>query len=170
MEELFHHPWSAHFFSWLNTISVDRFGNDAGANRRSLHTILKRLVQDRAIGIFPEGGIRSGPTSILQRAVMKPGTATLSILSQAPIIPCVVLGTDRLYCTKQWFQRPQLFIIIGKKIIPPLNMRSRREEIFADFQEQLSTIFPELQQELCQRFQLSDEDLPKTAQQRLKRT
>ena len=166
MEELFRYSWSARFFSWLNAISIDRFSNNPNANRQALHKMMARLSQGRAIGIFPEGGIRTGTTSILEGAPLKPGASTLSILSQAPIIPCVVLGTDRLYCTKNWLHRPQLYIIIGRAAIPPKTDISNREEARCRFQEQLSATFPELQKILCQRFQLHHDDLPKTPQER----
>lgn len=161
MEELFQHPWSAQFFSWLNTIAIDRFAKDLQANRRSFRTMLGRLAQGRAIGIFPEGGIRAGRESILEGAPMKPGLASLSLLSQTPVIPCVVLGSDRLYSSKIWLQRPSLWIIIGKPITPPSLTATPREKTRFDFQQRLSAAFPELQRELCCRFQLSEEDLPK---------
>lgn len=151
MEELFRHPWSAHFFSKLNLIAIDRFEKDANGNRRALQTMIKRLSQGRAIGICPEGGIRTGEASILNGAPMKSGLATLSFLTQAPIIPCVVLGTERLYQKKTWLQRPHLWILIGKKIIPPLKTKSSREEVLGDFQNELSAIFPALQEELLKR-------------------
>ncbi len=166
MKELFYHPWSARFFSWLNVISIDRFSKEFSANRRSLHTIIARLKQGHAIGIFPEGGIRTGKDSILEGASMKPGLATLSLLSQAPIIPCVVLGTDRLYIGRNWLRRPPLWIIIGKPITPPLSKTTNKEQTFSDFQQHLSVIFPELQEELCRRFKLISEDFPQTAQER----
>ncbi len=150
MEELFRNPWSARFFSKLHAIPIDRFEQDAHGNRRALQTIIKRLSQGRAIGIFPEGGIRTGEASILNGAVMKPGLATLSFLSQAPIIPCLVLGTEFLYQKKAWLQRPHLWILMGKKIIPPspTKTKSAREEALRNFQSELSLIFSGLQEEL----------------------
>ncbi|MFI0347868.1 MAG: lysophospholipid acyltransferase family protein [Chthoniobacterales bacterium] len=159
MEELFHHPWSKKFFLSLNAIPVNRLGNNPSSHRKSLRTILERLAQQRMVGIFPEGGIRSQAASILEGAPMKPGLASISILSQAPIVPCVVLGSDRLYHAATWFQRPSLWIIIGKKILPPSKKATAEEK--KSFQEQLSAVFPTLQAELCQRFHLSHNDLPK---------
>lgn len=101
---------------------------------------------------------------MLEGAPMKPGLATISILSQAPIIPCVVLGSDRLYNAAVWFQRPSLWIIIGKKILPPSKKATADEK--KSFQEELSATFSALQAELCQRFHLTNDDLPKTPQAR----
>ncbi len=153
MEELFRTPWSARFFSKLNLIAVDRFEKDAHGNRRALQIMIKRLSQGRAIAIFPEGGIRTGEASILNGAPMKPGLATLSFLTQAPIIPCVVLGTECLYKKKSWLQRPHLWILIGKKILPPspTKIKFAREEALHNFQNELSLIFPALQEEILKR-------------------
>jgi len=166
MEELFHHPLGKWFLGHLHVISIDRFGKNLNHNRQSLRSILERLRVGRAIGIFPEGGIRSGASSILEKASMKPGLTTLSLLSQAPVIPCVVLGTDRLYLLKNWLRRPSLWIIIGKPIQLPSKEERNREQALLDFEEQLCSIFPALQKELCERFQLTPEDLPQTATQR----
>lgn len=163
MEELFSHPWAARFFSWLSVIPIDRFGKKSGSNRHALKKMRASLATGRTLGMFPEGGIRSGATSILEGAPMKPGLATLSLLAHAPIIPCVVLGTDRLYAKKAWLHRPHLWIIIGKAIHPPSTKTIDREK---NLQQQLNTAFPALQQELREHFQLCDDDLPKRAQER----
>lgn len=167
MEELFAHPWAARFFSSLGAISIDRFGKKSGLNRSALKKMRATLTAGKALGIFPEGGIRSGTASILAQAPMKPGLASLSFLNQVPILPCVVLGTDRLYCKHTWLRRPPLWIIFGKAITPPTFEVSSRKEALASFQEKLNDAFPALQQELCERFGLSEHDLPKTAQERI---
>ncbi|MBX9577570.1 MAG: 1-acyl-sn-glycerol-3-phosphate acyltransferase [Chthoniobacterales bacterium] len=166
MNELFKHPWSARFFSWLRVIPIDRFGKKAASNRHALKKMRLSLASGRALGIFPEGGIRSGAASILEQAPMKPGLASFSFLNQAPVIPCVVLGTDRLYVKHTWFRRTPLWIIVGKAIIPPTLDATNREEVLHCFQKKLADIFPALQQELRERFQLSHDDLPKTAKER----
>lgn len=168
MEELFSHPWAARFFSWLDVISIDRFGKKPGSNRNAFKKMRAALALRKALGIFPEGGIRSGATSILEGAPLKPGLASLSFANQTPIIPCVILGTDRLYCKHAWFQRTPLWIIVGKAIIPPTLDATNRAEALHDFEKKLAAIFPALQQEICERFQLCDDDLPKTAQERMK--
>lgn len=164
MEELFHYSWSKHFFTSLLAIPVDRFGIDVKKNHRSLRSILKQLSHGEVVGIFPEGGIRSGNASILEGAPMKPALATISLLSQAPIIPCVLLGSDRLYSFSTWFHRPHLWFIIGEKMFPPAKKAPEEERLA--FQEKLNTIFQELQTELCNRFDLKADDLPQTAQMR----
>ncbi|MBM3856660.1 MAG: 1-acyl-sn-glycerol-3-phosphate acyltransferase [Verrucomicrobia bacterium] len=167
MEELFSHAWAARFFSWLGVISIDRFGKKSGSNRNALKKMRTALAVGKVLGIFPEGGIRSGATSILERAPLKPGLASLSFSNQTPIIPCVLLGSDRLYCKHAWFRRTPLWMIVGKGIIPPPLDVTNREKALHDFEKKLATVFPALQQELRERFQLCDDDLPKTAQERI---
>lgn len=166
MEELFSHPLAIRFFSWLSVIPIDRFGKKTGSNREAFKKIKRRFATGNAIGLFPEGGIRSGTSSILKQAPMKPGLANLSFSNQLPIIPCVILGSDRLYCKRAWFQRAPLWIIIGKAIHPPSLTEPHRKKALYAFQQKLSATFPALQQELCERFQLSYDDLPKTAKER----
>ena len=169
MEELFSHPWAARFFSWLGVIPIDRFGKKSGSNRHALKKMRASLAVGRALGIFPEGGIRSGSASILERAPMKPGLVSFSFLNQAPVIPCVVLGTDRLYAKHAWFHRTPLWIIVGKAIVPLALDANNRDEALHCFQKKLAAVFPALQQELCERFQLCGDDLPKRAQERNRR-
>lgn len=176
MEELFCNRLNTWFFKKLHVISVDRLGKKTVANSRSLRLILKRLKSGRVVGIFPEGGIRLAEESILQGAPIKPGVTLLSLLSEAPIIPCVILGTDRLYLLKNWLRRPHLWIIIGKAIQAPDLPRNENHpqknthhhSHFEQNEKKLRSAFLELQQDLCDRFALTPEDLPKTAQERRK--
>jgi len=166
MEELFHNSYSAWFFKKLHVIPVNRLGNNPLTNRQGLRMILERLKEGRAVGIFPEGGIRSQEGSILQGARMKPGVIFLSELAQAPVIPCVVLGTDRLYLARNWLCRPHLWMIVGKSIQPPLRCNKDLKSARLHFEKNLSIAFLKLQEELCERFELTHEDLPQSAQER----
>lgn len=168
MDELFAHPLAIRFFSWLNVISIDRFGKKVGSNRHALKKMKMSLAEGRSLGLFPEGGIRSGDASILQRGPMKVGLTSLSLTTQTAIIPCVILGTDRLYLKKAWFRRTPLWIIFGKAMVPPPLDGINRHEALPHFEKKLAAVFPVLQQELSKRFGLSENDLPKTAHDRMK--
>ena len=161
MKELFSSGWSQRAYTLLNCIPVDRGGADRNALRHALH----RLQDDRVIGIFPEGGIRAGEWSILNGAEMKAGLAALSIHSGAPVIPCVILGSDRLYKPENWLRRTTLLFIIGDAIEPPkedANQPGARER----FAEDLKKAFARMKEEAVFRFGLTEEDLPKTPQTR----
>ena len=161
MKELFGAGWSERFFTWLNCIPVDRSGADRTALRQAFH----RLADERVIGIFPEGGIRAGEWSILNGAAMKPGLAMLSIHSGAPVVPCALIGSDLLYKPDNWLRRTTVYLIIGDMIEPPKE-EARQPGVRERFAADLSKAFVSLKEEAIARFNLSEEDLPKTPQAR----
>lgn len=164
MEEMFRSAWGRRIFTALNCIPVDRSGSD----RSSLRRALQRLAEGRVIGIFPEGGIRAGVTSILNGAPMKPGLAALSIHSGAPIVPCILLGSDRLYKRANWLPwlgRNNLTLLIGKPIHPP-GKQSRDANAREQFSKDLAEAFIRMKEEAVTRFNLSPDDLPQTPQAR----
>ena len=161
MGELFGTPFWKGVFTRLNCIPVDRGGGD----RTSLRTALHRLEDGRVIGIFPEGGIRAGEYSILNGAPMKPGLAALSIMSGATVIPCALIGSDRLYKPVNWLRRIPLYLVIGDSVEPP-KQDARQPGARERFTEELSRVFVSLQKEAVDRFGLSPEDLPQTPQAR----
>ena len=161
MDELFKPLWQSKVFTWLNCIPVNR----TGADRNALRSALQRLSDGRAIGIFPEGGIRAGAGSVLFGAAIKPGLAALSIHSGAPIIPCLLIGSDRLYKPSNWLRRTTLFLLIGKSIVPNKDCIRHigARELFSD---SVSSSFTVMREEAVARFGLSSEDLPQTPQSR----
>src|SRR5277367_5922264 len=74
MKDLFKHPFTAFYFHSIDTFPVDRNNLD----RASVKTALKRLKKGRVVGMFPEGGIRAGNTSVLEGAPMHPGAGALA--------------------------------------------------------------------------------------------
>ena len=168
MKDLFHRPEWSRFFHWVGAIPIDRHQVDSGA----LRTTLQRLCAGAVVGIFPEGGIRSGKTSILEGAVSKPGLGTLSALSGAPVVPCVILGTDRLYESRYWNPlqrlsgggRAPVWIAFGKPIPPDLSLS--RAQARVQVHHQVTASLRALASCLKEQFQLRPEDLPQTAQQR----
>ena len=95
--ELFEHPVSRFYFWAVDTFRTDRLSVD----RAAVRSTLERLKRGRVVGIFPERGIRAGERSVLGGAPMNSGIATLADMAGVPILPCVILGTDRLYHKKQ---------------------------------------------------------------------
>ncbi len=154
MEELFRNEHFARALALTGAFRVQRDGSD----RTALRTAAHRLRAGRVVGIFPEGGIRAGETSILEGAPMRPGVAALALLGQAPILPCVIAGTDRLYRTGNWLRRPPVWILTGVPIAPT----GSREAIHA----QLSAAYIDLRTRLIETFHLTAHDLPQTPQAR----
>lgn len=162
MEELFKNPWIGRLLSAIGAFPVNRGASD----RSAIRTALQRLSQGAAVGIFPEGGIRAGETSILGGAKMRPGVAVLAMIADAPIVPTVILGSERLYHRQNWhpFFRIPVWIGIGDPLYPKKNLSgaASREEFCARLQKAMI----ELQNRLIETYHLRSEDLPKTPQAR----
>ena len=162
MEELFRTRWSAALMRGLCAFPVRRDGTE----RRAIREALARLSIGRTIGLFPEGGIRAGPQSILEGAPMWPGVCALSVLSGKPIVPCVILGSDRLYHPGNWLplRRVEVWIGIGEPLYPrkALPQQAAREML----QDQLSQAFLGLKVRVQEHYHLAPGDLPSTPQAR----
>ncbi len=78
------------FFRGVGTIPVDRSGGRAG--EAALTTGMRVLRRGELLGIYPEG--TRSPDGRLYRA--RTGVARLAIEAGVPVIPCAMVGTDRL--------------------------------------------------------------------------
>jgi pimeloyl-ACP methyl ester carboxylesterase len=149
--------------------AVDTFPAERDrADRKTIRTAIERLKNGRIVGLFPEGGIRDGVQSLLEGAPLRPGASTLAHMAGVPILPCVILGTDRFYSTKGWLplRRTPVWIAFGKPIShsPELEKFQARERI----ESELVDAFKSLYAELRQTFQLKTDDLPHPPQERMK--
>ena len=97
-------------YGWLLRHSfvfpIDRTKND----RAALRTALERLKGGNVLCIYPEAGIRHGPTSVLGGAEMPVGTASLWKMSGVPVIPMVILGSDQKYALKNYLRPVRVFL------------------------------------------------------------
>ena len=157
-KELFEIPIAGWLMRGCNAFVVDR----SKVDRQAIRTTLQRLEQGRIVGIFPERGIRFGAGSILGQADLPPGTASLVALTKAPVLPGVIIGSDQLYQWRAWFRRPRIFIAFG----PLLQFTPQLDR---------STISTQMKQALCQLYQslivehqITEKELPRSAQQRWK--
>ena len=101
-EEFYENPFEAAWLRAVNTFPVNRKRPD----RRALRVGVERLRAGRFVGVFPDGGIRAGETSILGGVTPKSGATALARLASVPLVPCVIFGTDRLYATRTWRPGP----------------------------------------------------------------
>lgn len=163
MRELFGTPWSRWYFTSLNVIEVDR----SGADRKALRTAVRRLEEGRVVGIFPEGGIRAGARSIVHGATMKSGMALLGVLSGAPVVPGVILGSERLYNRRNWLPwcRARIWVGYGAPISPPANLSGAEKRAFVEREFAASIIA--LKDRMVRDFRLGGEDLPHSPQERM---
>lgn len=80
----------AAFFRGVGTIPVDRRGGSEAAD--ALATALRVLKRGRLFGIYPEG--TRSPDGRLYRG--KTGVARLALESGAPVVPCALIGTNKV--------------------------------------------------------------------------
>src|SRR5947209_13717384 len=98
MEEFFPNPVLRFLLDAVDAFPAARDRADS----KTIRTALARLQQGRIVGIFPEGGIRDGKRSLLEGAPLRRGAATLAHMARVPVLPCVIVGTDRLYAARNW--------------------------------------------------------------------
>lgn len=163
MVELFSAGWSKTAFTWLDVIPVDRQGDD----RSALRVALARLEKGRLIGVFPEGGIRDGASSMLAGADVREGAFLLASRSRCPVVPVVILGSERLYNIRNWrpWRRARVYIAIGKPIFPSLDVGrgAAREKLCAE----VSLAMIHLKDALFSTYALTPLDLPHSPQERM---
>ena len=162
MAEFFRRPALGFFLRAIDAFPAER----DRADLKTIRTAIDRLRSGRIVGIFPEGGIRDGARSLLEGAPLRPGAATLAQIADVPVVPCVILGTDRFYSKKRWlpFRRTPVWIAFGKPIsgFPELQKSQARKRI----ESELGGAFKNLYAELRERFRLTTDDLPKSPRER----
>jgi 1-acyl-sn-glycerol-3-phosphate acyltransferase len=148
--------------------SIDAFPAERDrADLKTIRNAIDRLKSGRIVGLFPEGGIRDGARSLLEGAPLRPGAAALAQIADVPIVPCVILGTDRFYSKAQWlpFRRTPVWIAFGKPIacFRELQKPQARERI----ESELAAAFKYLYAELREKFRLTADDLPQSPRERI---
>jgi 1-acyl-sn-glycerol-3-phosphate acyltransferase len=159
MRELFQPPWFGSLMRKCHVISVGRDDVDTAAFK----TVLKRLQGGRIVGVFPEGGLRAGATSVLEGARMKEGISLLAAKSGCCVRPAVIVGSDQLYVGRNWLRRPRVVIAVGNPIPAPIRGEERKEWV-ARLGEEMRSLYEEVKRE----HRLEDVVLPKTPQERWK--
>src|SRR2546425_12583228 len=167
MAEFFPIPGLGHFLRAVDAFPAAR----DRADRKTIRSAIERLKNGRIVGVFPEGGIRDGARSLLEGAPLRPGASTLAHIAGVPILPCVIVGSDRLYSTKRWLptsgRRTPVWIAFGDPIshFPGLEKSEARTRI----EFELAAAFKSLYAELQQTFHLTSDDLPHPPQERMQR-
>src|SRR5882724_12046167 len=168
MAEFFQSPAVGFLLRAVDTFPADR----DRANRKTIRTAIERLKEGRIVGLFPEGGIRDGARSLLEGAPLRPGASTLAHIAGVPILPCVIVGSDRLYSTKLWLPtsggRTSIWIAFGDPIshFPGLE----KSEARARMEFELTAAFKNLYAELQQTFHLTSDDLPHPPRERMSKS
>src|SRR5207245_9404995 len=140
------------------------------ADRKTIRTAIERLKGGRVVGLFPEGGIRDGARSLLEGAQLRPGASTLAHIAGVPILPCVILGSDRLYSIKSLklsaLRITPVWIAFGNPIFhyPSLEKSEGRKRVESDLASSFNTLYGGLEQ-TCH---LTSDDVPHSPRARMK--
>ena len=145
--------------AWLRAsdcFPVVRFKPD----RAALRAAIVRLEAGRVVGMFPEGGLRDGVASVLGGAPLLRGIRAVAQTARAPLVPCVILGSDRLYRAANWWplRRVPVWIGFGEPLAPGEG----------DLETQLADSLRALAAEMRAHFQLTDDDFPKPPRERMR--
>jgi 1-acyl-sn-glycerol-3-phosphate acyltransferase len=135
---------------------VDRTGSALPTIREGL----KRLKRGEAVGIFPEGELMVGNRSVLRGATVKRGVCLLAARSGCPIIPVVVLGTDRLAKIGPWMpaKRGRLWVKVGSPMWAGEAAKTKAGR--ADFAAKLEAEYVRLYAETREAFGLPETIVP----------
>jgi 1-acyl-sn-glycerol-3-phosphate acyltransferase len=164
MAEFFPVPGLGHFLRAVDAFPAAR----DRADRKTIRNAIERLKNGRIVGVFPEGGIRDGARSLLEGAPLRAGASTLAHMAGVSIVPCVILGSDRLYAKRNWLplRRTPIWIAFGRAIshFPELEKSVARERI----EQELTAAFQRLYAEQREKFQLTSDDLPHPPRERMR--
>lgn len=156
---LFRNPVAAFYFRNVRTIFVRQYQGDSGALREAV----RRARQGRCVGIFAEGGIRAGEASLVGgRPNLYDGAFMIAVLGKVPIVPCLVLGTDRLYQPGNLLRRPPMWFRFGA----PIPVEGATREDAPAIREKFLAAFRVLVDGVRAEGEIRDDDWPQTPQQR----
>ncbi len=154
--EFYRRGWTRVLMGAVQAFPVHRQGVPVSAVR----TALQRLRQGEVVGVFPEGEIKTGAESVLRGAPIKRGVCLLAARADCPVLPCVILGTDRLNALDPWLPmwRGRLWIACGEFIepVPGANRRAARAEMAARIERAMVDLYARLRRE----YGLEDSILP----------
>lgn len=163
MEELFRSPTMGALVRWFGAFPVHRGRMDQVAIR----TAIERLERGRMVGVFPEGGLRTGPNSVLEGAPIKPGVSGLAQMTQVPVVPCCVIGTDALYNRRSWlpWHRTKIWFAYAPPLDPP-SPHGDKAAARVGFDQLLGERIRELYHRTIREQKIPSDRLPQTPQKR----
>lgn len=155
--EFYRRWWGALMLRGGGAFPVNRFGFSLPAVRSAI-----RLVKEgQLVGIFPEGGVAQGAQSVLRGGSIKQGACTVSLRTGAPIVPVVILGTEKLNRIGPWIppRRGRVFVAFGDDVRPPVRRTGNRADR-AEMARRLCDGFRETFERLLSHSGLREEDVP----------
>ncbi len=154
--EFYRDPRIARLMHAVGTIPLNRQGTPV----RAIKTAIERVRGGEVVGIFPEGEIKQGGDSVLRGGPLKKGVCLIAQRAGRPIVPCVIVGTEKLLKVGPWLpgRRGRLWIICGPAIEPVRGLP--RKEAREQMARQLQGAFGSLYGEMRQHFALDDSIVP----------
>lgn len=155
--EFYRQRWAATALNLGGAFPVDRFGNSI----RAVRTAVRLAKAGECVGIFPEGGVAQGLQSVIRGGPIKHGVCTVAIEAGVPVVPVVVLGTERLNQLAPWlpFRRGRLWYAFGNEVCPIPRSGSRRADR-AEMAERLRQEFVRVYRDALGRTGLTDDQIP----------
>ena len=100
------------FFTGVGQVPIDRSGREAG--QAALDTGVRVLKEGKLLGIYPEG--TRSPDGRLYRG--RTGVAWMALQAGVPVIPCVMVGTNKVNPPGSvlWRPRPRPGMRFGKPL------------------------------------------------------
>ncbi|MGB7157575.1 MAG: lysophospholipid acyltransferase family protein [Tepidisphaeraceae bacterium] len=131
----------------LRSISVHRQGVPVRAIRDAIDVARGGGI----VGIFPEGGCRKGKDLAFRGGRIKRGACVIATRAQVPILPVVILGTDKLTAIDPWLPAMQgkIWIAFGRPIDPPpipsrADRRRGRETLARNLEAEFTLTYQDL--------------------------
>lgn len=145
--EFFRSGWTTALMKLVHAFPVHR----QGVPVKAIRVALQRLERGEVVGVFPEGEIKAGADSVLRGGPIKRGVCLLAARSGKPVLPCVILGTDKLNAVGPWLPawRARMWVACGDFIEPVTgpDRRAAREEMAKKIEQAMAALYAELKRE-----------------------
>ncbi len=147
------------FLTRCGTIPIQRTGQPPV---RAIRRSIEHLAAGEIVGIFPEGGVQRREQVIFRGGVNRGGAAVIAMMARVPILPVIMLGTEKFNQVDPWLpgRGGKLWISVGEPIIPPPATRTTRRQLRRDLTTTVGRQFVELYQQTLSHFGLRDEQVP----------
>lgn len=154
--EFYRRGWTRALLGSVHAFPVNR----QGVPVRAIKMAVERLKSGEVVGVFPEGEIKTAHESVLRGAKIKRGVCLLAARADCPVLPCVILGTDKLNAVGPWLpaRRGRIWIACGDFIEPVHrpDKRVARAEMAAKIEQALVELYARMRRE----YGLEDSILP----------
>lgn len=123
--EFYNHRVLRAMMNAVGAFPVDRMK----PGRAPIREAMRRLQSGSVVGIFPEGEIQTDGNRVTHGGSIKAGAVYLAALTGCPIVPVVVVGTEKLSSPWPWMPAKwgRLWVRFGEPFYVGVEARGRRE-------------------------------------------